>query len=73
MYLFIIVLSSLVLFFSSLFSQSSGQPSAFSTGLDVGDQVRDFKLPDQNDNVLSLSKRVGPNGAILNFFRSVVW
>ena len=45
----------------------------FSTGISVGETVPNFSLADQNGEVRALQDMVGPNGALLNFFRSASW
>ena len=44
-----------------------------SLGPQVGEQVPGFSLPDQNGRILSLDSVLGPNGAILMFYRSADW
>jgi hypothetical protein len=42
-------------------------------GPQVGEVVPDFTLPDQNGRMVSLQSVLGPNGAILMFYRSADW
>ena len=42
-------------------------------GPQVGEPVPDFSLPDQNGTSRSLQSALGPNGAMLVFFRSADW
>ena len=42
-------------------------------GPQVGEQVPDFSLPDQNGRAWSRGSIMGPNGAMLVFFRSADW
>jgi hypothetical protein len=42
-------------------------------GPQVGAPVPDFSLPDQHGATRSLKSLMGPNGAILVFFRSADW
>ena len=42
-------------------------------GPQVGEQVPDFSLSDQNGRVRTLDSILGPNGAILLFHRSADW
>ena len=42
-------------------------------GPQVGEQVPDFSLPDQNGHVWTRDSIMGPNGAMLVFFRSADW
>ncbi len=44
-----------------------------SLGPQVGEQVPDFSLPDQNGRVLTRDDLLGPNGALLLFHRSADW
>ncbi len=56
------------------------QPSSLSAIVDVesvgpkvGEAIPDFNLPDQRRQVHSLTSLLGPNGAVLVFFRSADW
>ena len=42
-------------------------------GPQVGEQVPDFSLPDQNGQVWTRDSIMGSNGAMLVFFRSADW
>jgi len=42
-------------------------------GPQVGERVADFTLPDQNGRLVSLESILGPNGALLMFYRSADW
>lgn len=42
-------------------------------GPQVGERVADFTLPDQHGSLVSLDSILGPNGAILMFYRSADW
>jgi len=42
-------------------------------GPQIGQRVTDFRLPDQNGGTRTLQSILGPNGAILVFFRSADW
>jgi len=42
-------------------------------GPQVGEQVPDFSLPDQNGVLQNLDSIMGPNGAMLLFHRSADW
>lgn len=42
-------------------------------GPQVGDQIADFRLEDQQGRVWTLDSIMGPNGAMLEFSRSVDW
>jgi cytochrome oxidase Cu insertion factor (SCO1/SenC/PrrC family) len=42
-------------------------------GPQVGQRVSDFSLPDQNGTPRTLKSILGPNGAMLVFFRSADW
>ncbi len=42
-------------------------------GPQVGEQVPDFSLPDQNGKIWTLQSIMGPNGAMLVFVRSANW
>ena len=53
--------------------QSRTSIDVASLGPQVGDQVPDFSLPDQNGDVQTLESILGPNGALLLFYRSADW
>lgn len=42
-------------------------------GPQVGQQVPDFRLPDQNGTVWTRQSIMGPRGAMLVFYRSAGW
>jgi hypothetical protein len=42
-------------------------------GPQVGERVPDFSLKDQNGKTWTLQSIMGPNGAMLVFFRSADW
>jgi hypothetical protein len=42
-------------------------------GPQVGEQVPDFELPDQNGQVHTRDSILGPNGAMILFHRSADW
>ncbi len=42
-------------------------------GPQVGEQVPDFSLPDQNGEIWTRESVMGPNGAMLVFVRSANW
>lgn len=44
-----------------------------SLGPQIGEQVPDFALPDQNGRIRTRDSILGPNGAILLFHRSADW
>jgi len=57
-----------------LFAQEARMPVDVSAlGPQVGDRVPDFSLPGQDGSVQTLSSIMGPNGAMLVFFRSADW
>jgi hypothetical protein len=42
-------------------------------GPQIGERVHDFRLPDQNGTLRDVKSILGPNGAMLVFFRSAEW
>ena len=69
-----------ILFFVGFFSHSGGQESpptshaiALSIGLDVGQPIPAFALPDQFGHEQSNETLRGPKGTVLLFFRSADW
>ncbi len=67
------VLAALVLGFPSQAMQSRTPIEVASLGPQVGEQVPEFSLPDQNGRVWTRDSILGPNGAILLFHRSANW
>jgi hypothetical protein len=45
----------------------------YATGLEPGEQIPEFILPDQHDVLRSLANLTGPNGLLLVFHRSADW
>jgi hypothetical protein len=52
---------------------SAGRVDVETVGAKVGDGLPDFSLRDQHGEVRSLKSVLGPNGAIIVFFRSADW
>ena len=67
------VLAALVLGFPSQAMQSRTPVEVASLGPQIGEQVPDFSLPDQNGRVWTRDSILGPNGAIVLFYRSANW
>ncbi len=67
------VVAALVLGFPSQAMQSRTPIEVASLGPQIGEQVPDFSLPDQNGRVWTRDSILGPNGAILLFHRSADW
>ena len=44
-----------------------------SLGPQIGERVPDFSLPDQHGQIHTLDSIMGPNGAMLLFYRSADW
>jgi hypothetical protein len=49
------------------------QNDGLKTGPEVGQEVPDFTLPDQNGKRWTLSELMGPKGLLLVFVRSADW
>ena len=62
-----------VLFAAILVEAVSQAPDLERLGPQVGERVTDFSLPDQHGQTRTLRSMLGPNGAILVFFRSADW
>jgi peroxiredoxin len=45
----------------------------YTTGIDPGERIPDFSLPDANGVLRSLADLSGPNGLLLVFHRSADW
>lgn len=45
----------------------------FPTGPDIGERLPDFKLPNQNGEIIDFHKHRGNRKAAVVFYRSVVW
>ena len=72
----ILVLAGVLLLGSSMAAQAPAAKSAADLeklGPQVGQSVPDFSLPDQNGTTRTLKSILGPNGAMLVFFRSAEW
>ena len=67
------VLAALVLGFPSQAMQSRTPIEVASLGPQVGEQVPEFSLPDQNGRVWTRDSVLGPNGALVLFHRSASW
>ena len=67
------VLTVLVLGLTAAAMQTRTPVDVASLGPQVGEQVPDFSLPDQNGQVWTRDSLLGPNGAILLFHRSANW
>jgi hypothetical protein len=46
---------------------------AFSQGLEPGNRIPEFRLPDQNGTSQTFESIRGPHGAMLVFYRSADW
>jgi cytochrome oxidase Cu insertion factor (SCO1/SenC/PrrC family) len=53
--------------------RSASRVDVETVGPKVGDGLPDFSLRDQHGEVRSLKSVLGPNGAIIVFFRSADW
>ena len=67
------ILATLILGSSALLAQSRTVIDVASLGPQVGEQVPEFNLPDQNGQIQTLDSIMGPNGAMLLFHRSADW
>ena len=67
------LLSVWVVGFPSQAMQSRTPIEVASLGPQVGERVPDFSLPDQTGRVWTRDSILGPNGAILLFYRSANW
>jgi hypothetical protein len=56
---------------TSIVAAQTPDPQAL--GPKVGERVPEFSLPDQHGTVRSLRSTLGPNGAVLVFYRSADW
>ena len=68
-----VVLAALMLGFPSQAMQSRTSIEVASLGPQVGEQVPDFSLSDQNGQVWTRDSILGPSGAIVLFHRSANW
>ncbi len=48
-------------------------PSGLQIGLEIGERLPDFSLPDQNGNVIDFHADRGSAPAVVVFYRSAVW
>ena len=67
------ILATIILGSSALVAQSRTAINVASLGPQVGEQVPEFSLPDQNGQIQTLDSIMGPNGAMLLFHRSADW
>ena len=74
----LLVLSALVV--ATAIGNARGQSNAPAAKVDVealgpkvGDGMPDFSLRDQRGDVRTLKSLLGPNGAVIVFFRSADW
>ena len=58
---------------SLLIAASSSMLLAGDYGLPAGSKMPDFEAPAQNGNIVTLKNVLGPNGAVILFFRSADW
>jgi cytochrome oxidase Cu insertion factor (SCO1/SenC/PrrC family) len=59
---------------STVNAQSARTPiDVHALGPQVGDRVPDFSLPDQTGTMRTLDSIMGPNGAMIVFYRSANW
>ena len=65
------LLASLVT--GAVFAQERDTVEVAALGPQIGEQVPDFRLPDQNGRYHTLQDIMGPNGAMLLFHRSADW
>jgi hypothetical protein len=56
-------------FLTDIPEQSLGMVS----GPEVGERIPDFEAYDQHGNLVSLADVMGPNGAVVVFYRSADW
>ena len=67
------MLAGMLLGFPARAMQPRTPVDVASLGPQVGEQVPDFSLPDQNGRVWTRDELLGPNGAVLLFHRSADW
>lgn len=67
------MLAAMLLGFPARAMQPRTPVDVASLGPQVGEQVPDFSLPDQNGRVWTRDELLGPNGAVLLFHRSADW
>ena len=66
--------AALLMVFSTMATAQTGMQIDFSAlGPQVGEQVPDFDLPDQNGLRHTLETVRGPNGSLILFHRSADW
>ena len=72
------VMATLIMGLTSMASTPSAQEAwtrvdVSALGPQVGEQVPDFSLPDQNGQMWTRESIMGPRGAMLVFVRSASW
>ena len=70
-----LVLGTCILFFmqTPAHTQDREEIDVASLGPQVGEQIPDFALPDQNGTVQTLESIMGEEGAMIVFHRSADW
>ena len=66
-------LTAMLLGFPARAMQPRTPVDVSSLGPQIGEQVPDFSLPDQNGRMWTRDELLGPNGAVLLFHRSADW
>lgn len=61
------------LLLGAMVSATADGPDPQTLGPKVGERVLEFSLPDQHGATRTLKSVMGPNGAVLVFFRSADW
>jgi len=71
------ILSHIFVFFLIIFcipiSVFSGDGDIFSPGLQPGEKISDFQIPDQHNVLRDFASLTGPKGLIIVFHRSADW
>jgi len=67
------LVAALIVLAGCVVSESRATIDIDDLGPQVGEQVPDFTLPDQNGRLVGLDAILRPNGAILMFYRSADW
>ncbi len=76
--LMVVVMATLIIgltwvVFAPTPSPTRGRIDVSALGPQVGEQVPDFSLPDQNGTIWTRQSIMGPEGAMLVFVRSADW
>jgi hypothetical protein len=69
---FIVLMMTLIFCMAGAAKVNSETPD-LPTGPAIGEQIPEFRLPDQDGITRNITDLLGADGAVLNFYRSALW